>query len=63
MVFNLEVLGGLLSDSAAEVELVHLAILVPHGRLVVHDELPARVAVVANLGARACRRYHATSTF
>lgn len=36
---NLEVLGGLLRDSAPEVQLVHLAALVPERRLVVHHEL------------------------
>lgn len=36
---DLEVLGRLLRDPAAEIELVHLAVLVPHGGLVVHDEL------------------------
>lgn len=36
---DLEVLGGLLRDAAAKVQLVHLAVLVPHGGLVVHDKL------------------------
>lgn len=44
MIFNLEVLSGFLRDAAAEVELVHLAVLVPHGRLVVHQQLAPRAA-------------------
>lgn len=53
VVLDLEVLGGLLRDAAAEVELVHLAVLVPHGRLVVHDELPPRAAAAAAARQRA----------
>ena len=40
-VLDLEVLGRLLGDPAAEVELVDLAGLVPQWRDVVHDELSA----------------------
>lgn len=58
MIFYLEVLGGLLRDAAPEVELVDLAVLVPHGRLVVHDELAPR-AVVAAVARRATARHHA----
>lgn len=35
-VLNLEVFGRLLGDSASKVQLVNLAVLVPHGRFVVH---------------------------
>lgn len=57
MVLDLEVLGGLLRDAAAEVELVHLAVLVPHGRLVVHHQLPPRAGPAArtrSYGRHAC---------
>jgi len=41
--FDLEILGRLLCDAAAKVQLVDLARFVPHRRLVVHDEAtPAR---------------------
>lgn len=36
---DLEVLGRLLSDAAAKVQLVNLTVLVPHRSLVVHHEL------------------------
>lgn len=62
MIFNLEVLGRLLGDSAAEVELVHLAVLVPHGRLVVHDKLPTPAAAAATVagGTRTRGCHHAS---
>jgi len=37
--FDLKILGAFLSHSAAEIKLVHLAGLVPHGRFVVHHQL------------------------
>lgn len=45
MVFNLEILSRLLSDPAAEVKLVDLAVFIPHGGLVVHDQLSAGVCI------------------
>ena len=37
--FYLEILGRLLGDPPSEIQLVHLRVLVPQGRLVVHQEL------------------------
>lgn len=39
--FYLEILSRLLGYSSAEVELVDLAVFVPHGRLVMHHEFPS----------------------
>lgn len=40
--FNLEILGRFLRDTAAEVQLIHLAVFVPHRRFVVHHEFTAQ---------------------
>lgn len=37
--FDLKILGAFLSYSATEIELVHLAGFVPHGRLILHHQL------------------------
>lgn len=48
--FNLEIFSRFLCDSAAKVQLVHLAVLVPQWRLVVHYKLSATVSLdTANL--------------
>jgi hypothetical protein len=36
---DLKVLGALLSHSATEIKLIHLAGFVPHGRFIVHHQL------------------------
>lgn len=38
----LKVLGRLLSDATAKVQLVYLTVLIPHRRLIVHNELPPK---------------------
>ena len=55
LVFDLEVFGRLLGDPASKVQLVDLAGLVPHGRLVVEDKPPPldRGAVVTTLVSKA----------
>lgn len=40
--FNLEIFGRLLCDPSAKVQLIDLAIFVPHGRFVVHNELTSQ---------------------
>lgn len=37
--FNLKILGRFLGDSTSKIELVDLGILIPEGRLVLHQEL------------------------